>query len=144
MTDQTDRESLAAQLDLHVLEESAILQEFRTLSDTLQPGPLRVLVDHIVTEEEMHHFLMSTLCDWLRAPDHTAESLAAQDVDRDAVRRQTEVLVGHERKTVEACRDLARRFDGADSDLFTALLEAIALDSEKHQLLLATVAKLVR
>jgi len=143
VTDGNDREALAAVLDLHVLEESAILQDYRVLSDKLTDGPLRVLVDHVVTEEEMHHFLLRTLCDWLRAPVSPVESLSVQGLDRDAILRQTEALKQHERQTAEACRELKGRIGDADHELFETILEAVALDSEKHHLLLTAVERLV-
>jgi hypothetical protein len=144
MSDANDRAALAAALDLHVAEESAILQDYRVLSDELTDGPLRVLVDHIVTEEEMHHFLLKTLCDWLRAPTDPVESLAAQGLDRDAILRQTEALKQHELRTAEACRELQGRIGDDDHELFQTLLEAVALDSEKHHLLLTAVERLAR
>ena len=144
MTDANDREALAAVLDLHVREEGEILQDYRVLSDKLANGPLRVLVDHIVTEEEMHHFLLSTLCDWLRAPADAVESLSAQGVDCDAILQQAAALKQHERKTVEACRELKSRIVDDDHELFDAILEAVALDSEKHHLLLTAVERLAR
>lgn len=144
MTDVSDREELAAALDLHVLEESEILQDYRVLSDKLTDGPLRVLVDHVVTEEEMHHFLLRTLCDWLRAPVDPVESLSAQGLDRDAILRRTEMLKQHEQETVTACRELKGRIGDGDRELFETILEAVALDSEKHHLLLTAVERLVR
>jgi hypothetical protein len=144
MTNQSDREAMAAALDLHVLEESEILQDYHVLSDKLTDRPLRVLVDHVVTEKEMHHFLLGTLCDWLRAPVDPVDSLSAQGLDRDAILRQTEALKKHELKTVEACRELKGRIGDDDRDLFATILEAVALDSEKHHLLLTAVERLTR
>ena len=144
MTDTNDREAVAAALERHVKEEDEILLEYRKLSDRLTESPLSVLVDHIVTEEEMHHFLLSTLCDWLRAPADAVESLSAQGVDCDAILQQAAALKQHERKTVEACRELKSRIVDDDHELFDAILEAVALDSEKHHLLLTAVERLAR
>ena len=46
---------------LHVADEERILQEYHRLSDALPDGLLSVVVDHILTDEEMHHFLLRTL-----------------------------------------------------------------------------------
>jgi hypothetical protein len=142
MASPTDREALAAELERHVTEEGEILQEYRRFSDKLTEGPLSVLVDHITTEEEMHHFLFRTLADWLKAPPAPGASLAAQGIDRDEILRHTRALQEHEQQTVEACRDLKSRLAGDDRELFEALLDAIALDSEKHHRLLTAVARL--
>jgi hypothetical protein len=139
-----DRESLAAGLERHVKEEGEILQEYRILADTLTEGPLSFLVDRIVTEEEMHHFLLTTMCDWLRSPPTPGASLAAQGLDREAILRRTRMLQEHEKQTVEACRDLKSRLSGADAELIETLLDALALDSEKHHRLLSAVEKLIR
>ena len=144
MASPNDREALAAELDRHVTEEGEILQEYRRFSDKLEDGPLSVLVDHITTEEEMHHFLFRTLSDWLKAPPAPSASLAAQGLDRDEILRHTRALQEHEQETVEACRDLKSRLAGDDRELFEALLDAIALDSEKHHRLLSAVASLAR
>ena len=48
-----------------------------------------------------------------------------------------------ETKTIEECRDLISRLSGEGGELFEALLEAIALDSEKHHRLLSAVEKLL-
>jgi transcriptional regulator of acetoin/glycerol metabolism len=138
-----DRESLAAELERHVKEEGEILQEYRTFSDKLAEGPLSILVDHIVTEEEMHHFLLRTMSEWLQAPPASGESLAARGIDRDEILSHTQTLQEHEKKTIMECRALKSRLSGEEGDLFETLLEAIALDSEKHQRLLAAVVKLI-
>ena len=143
MANKNDREILAAALERHVMEEDQILQEYRKLSDKLTKSSLRVLVDHIVTEEEMHHFLLRTLADWLRTPPTREVSLAEQGLDRGAVLERTRALQEHEKKTIEACRGLRSQLSGADGELFDTLLDAVALDSEKHHRLLAAVEKLI-
>ena len=143
MATANDRKSLAAELERHVKEEGEILQEYRAFSDKLAEGPLSILVDHIVTEEEMHHFLLRTLSEWLQDPPARGESLAALGIDRDEVLSHTQTLQEHEKKTVTECRALKSRLSGEEGDLFETLLEVIALDSEKHQRLLAAVEKLI-
>lgn len=143
MRSEKEREALAAEFDRHVCEEDAILKEYHQLSDALPDGPLSVLINQIVTEEEMHHFLLRTLSDWLRTPPSGVGEIPPGGLDRDAILRQTRALQEHEKTTVEACRSLKSRFDSQGDDLFECLLESIALDSEKHHRLLATVARLI-
>jgi rubrerythrin len=138
-----DREALAAELERHVAEEGDALQAYRVLSDRLTGGALRALVDHIVTEEEMHHFLLRTLCDWLRTPPSSESGLAGSGFDAAALRDQTRSLMEHERHTVETCRALQQRLSGADAELLDALLEAVALDSCKHERLLQALERLL-
>ena len=91
----------------------------------------------------MHHFLLRTLSDWLHDPPAPGENLATLGIDREEVLSCTRMLQEHEKKTILECRALQSRLSGEPGDLFETLLEAIALDSEKHQLLLAAVERLV-
>ncbi|MFQ5416803.1 MAG: hypothetical protein ACE5FL_07115, partial [Myxococcota bacterium] len=68
MKSEADRAALACEFDRHRAEEGEILKSYHALSDELGKGPLALLINHIATEEEMHHFLLSTLSDWLRNP----------------------------------------------------------------------------
>lgn len=143
MASTNDRESLAAELDRHMAEEGEILRQYRALADKLTEGPVSFLIDRIVTDEEMHHFLLHTLSGWLRTPPGPAKSPAAQGADREAILRHTRMLKEHERKTVEDCRGLIARLSGEEGEIFEALLDAVALDSEKHHRLLSTVERLL-
>jgi len=143
MNGEKEREALAREFDRHRAEEGEILEHYHALSDQLGSGPLGLLVNHIATEEEMHHFLLGTLADWLRARGSPHETPSQRRADRDALLRQTRMLRGHEKKTVEACRSLQSRLSGDEGEIFDTLLEAIASDSEKHHRLLEAVEKLL-
>ena len=138
-----ERNALADEFERHIAEEGDILKKYHLLSDKLVDGRLSVLVNHIMTEEEMHHFLLRTLSDWLGAPAPRAETRTESDPDRDELLRLTRMLRGHEKKTIDACRGLKSRLSGDEGELFDAVLDAIILDSEKHHRLLATVEKLI-
>jgi hypothetical protein len=138
-----ERKALADEFERHIAEEGDILKKYHSLSDKLADGRLSVLINHIATEEEMHHFLLRTLSDWLRAPAPRAETRTESDSNRDELLRVTRMLRGHEMKTTEACRGLKSRVSGDEGELFDAVLDAIILDSEKHHRLLATVEKLI-
>lgn len=144
MKGEGGREALAREFDRHRAEEGEILEHYHALSDQLGRGPLGLLINHIATEEEMHHFLLGTLADWLRTPVAPDEALSERRVDRDALLRQTRMLRGHEKHTIETCRGLQAQLSGDEGELFDTILEAIASDSEKHQRLLETVEKLIR
>jgi hypothetical protein len=143
MKGEKEREALAREFDRHRAEEGEILERYHALSDQLGKGPLGLLINHIATEEEMHHFLLGTLSDWLRSPVSPGEALSERRVDRNALLRETRMLRGHEKKTIEACRGLQAQLSGDEGMLFDTILEAIASDSEKHQRLLEAVEKLI-
>lgn len=119
------------------------MDAYHALSDRLPEGPLSVVVNHIVTDEEMHHFLLKTLADWIRSPSSALE--VADDIgpERRELRRLTRTLREHEQETIEACRVLRERLGGEDGDLFDGVLEAITLDSRKHYRLLNVVESLI-
>jgi len=143
MAGSKQRKALAAELQRHVAEEDEILQEYRTLSDKLADGRLSILIDHIVTDEEMHHLLFRTLAEWLEAPPAAEQSLASQGLDRDLIREQTRRLKEHEARTVETCRHLIGSMAGDQNRLFAGVLDAIVHDSEKHHRLLTLVEELI-
>ena len=144
MTDRNQREEIAETLERHVVEEDEILQAYHVLSDRLPEGALSVLVNQIVTEEEMHHFLLHTLADWLRrrAQGTAAVSFDAS-IDCEAILRDARVLQDHETQTAASCRALAAGLDVSESPLVASLLEGVADDSEKHYRLLETLIRML-
>ena len=136
---EEEREALGAEFDRHVSQEERILRDYHALSDRLPDGPLSVVVNHIVTDEEMHHFLLQTLAGWVRSPPAPAEGAGDLGVDRGELLRLTRELRDHEVETIDACRALRERLDGKEGDLVDGVLEAITLDSQKHHRLLKVV-----
>jgi hypothetical protein len=98
-----------------------------------------VVVNHIATDEEMHHFLLRTLAEWLRDPEVAPETATS---DHRELLAHIRDLKRHERETIEACHELKARMAGRDAEVLGGLLDAIALDSKKHQRLLAVVETL--
>jgi hypothetical protein len=139
VTTQDEREALAAEFDHHVSEEERILGEYHRLADKLPDGPLSVVVNHIATDEEMHHFLLQTLADWLRDPD---DEVSTEGLDHGELLARTRDLKRHEQETIDACHALKERMSGRDAEVLGGILEAISLDSQKHRRLLAVVETL--
>jgi len=141
MSIQNEREALAAQIEGHIEQEEEILHAYHALSDKLPDGLLGVLVNHIVTEEEMHHFLLQGLVEWLRDP-------AASEASREAgeladLLAQTQKLREHELESIDSFSVLAKRFESAGAETLAPLLEAIVLDSRKHHTLLGLIEKTI-
>lgn len=145
MDDRKGREFFAANLDRHVEAEGRILEEYRALSEKIANGPVGMLVDLILTEEEQHHFLLRAMAKHLRqSPAGGTKGLEAEEAVRDELLRQTQKLRGHERETIGACRDLKSQLSSEEKELFEALLDAMILDSEKHERLLLAIEKMIR
>ncbi|OFV84044.1 MAG: hypothetical protein A2W26_03260 [Acidobacteria bacterium RBG_16_64_8] len=144
MTTDNERESLAATFERHADEEGKILAEYRTLAEKMGDSDAGFLVDQILTEEEMHHLLLRTMAKWLRErPSGAGRTIPAQ-ANRDELLRLTQTLRRHEQETINACRSLKAGLPGDDGDLLTTLLDAMALDSEKHHRLLQAVEGMLK
>lgn len=141
MPTDSERESVAAEFDRHADEEAKILKQYRALAEQLPDGPMSVLIDHILTEEELHHFLLLSLAKWLREPP--AEDAGPRGELREDLLQRTRRLQEHERETIDACNTLKSQLPGGDRDLLGTLLDAMALDSEKHHRLLAAVLRMM-
>jgi hypothetical protein len=103
-----------------------------------------MLVNHILTDEEIHHLLLRTMATWLRAPAAAATTAIPAGTNCDELLNLTTLLQRHERETIETCNALQPRLIGESAELMNTLLEIMVLDSEKHQRLLSAVEKLLR
>ena len=144
MSTDTEREALAAKFERHADEEGRILEQYRTLAEALGNGPAGMLVNQILTEEEIHHLLLRTMATWLREHSDALPAAAGRDVNRSELLRLTETLKHHERETIDTTRALMAQVSGASSHLLRTLLEMMVLDSEKHHRLLTTVQQLLK
>jgi hypothetical protein len=137
------RELLAATFDRHAAEEGKILAQYRVLSEQLGDSPAGFLVSHILTEEEMHHLLLSTVAIWLRAHPFGNEPAFPEGVNPAGLLELSRTLRQHESETIEACRKLKSQLSAEERDLIGTLLDVVILDSEKHHLLLLAVEKVM-
>jgi rubrerythrin len=141
VTDLSERESLADEIERHIRVEDAILQDYHALSDKLPDGPLAVLINQVTTEEEMHHFLLATLAGWLRSAPDEGPSTGSLGADRGVIIERARLLQQHEQETIRACEGLKSKLKGEQGDLYEALLDVLILDSQKHHRLLQALEK---
>ncbi|MEE9568566.1 MAG: hypothetical protein V3W37_04200 [Candidatus Binatia bacterium] len=144
MESNNEREILAVKFDRHVEEESNVLGEYRALSEKLGDGPIGFLIDLILTEEEQHHFLLSTMTKWLRESPAEEKSVGLQGVNREELLQHTEKLRKHEQESIDAYRNLKSQLSGEDRELLDSLLDGLILDSEKHDRLLLAIEKMIK
>jgi len=139
---EQQRELLADKFDHHAREEGKILASYRAFAEELGDSSAGHLLNHILTEEEMHHLLLFTMANWLRSRrTEKAERIFCRNMDRDKFLQVTRELQRHERETIDACRRLQSELAGTDGHLLVTMLEAMILDSKKHDLLLAALEK---
>ena len=144
MSSDQGRESLAAQFDRHADEEGNTLAEYRTLAEKLGNSSAGMLVNHILTEEEIHHLLLRTMANWLRELPAAHERAVPQAANRAELLRLTKALQQHEQETIAACHGVKSQLSGESAELVGTLLDAMVLDSEKHHRLLAAVEKMLK
>ena len=142
MNSDNRREALADEIERHIGAEEAILKEYHVLVDQLPDGPLSILVNQITTEEEMHHFLLSTLAEWLRSEPDTDPSSLLEGIDRSAISDRARMLQNHEQATIDACSELKQQVQDEPEELLEALLDVLILDSQKHHRLLAALDRI--
>lgn len=139
-----ERRYLADKFEWHADEEGAVLAEYRGLAEGLGDSAAGVLVNQILTDEEIHHLLLRTMAEWLRAEDVGADALRIPSTaDRAELLRRTRALQVHERETIEACRDLQPQLTGDMAGVMGTLLDVLILDSEKHEKLLRAVERML-
>lgn len=129
---KSEREFLASTFRSYAAAEEKILTEYRALSKQLGDSTCGLLVNHILTEEEMHHLLFSTAAMWLK--DHVSTEYAPlpQGVNKSEVLQMTRSLCEHESSTIEAFRKLKSQLPAGEVELVGTLLDIVILDSEKH------------
>jgi hypothetical protein len=141
--DRERRESLAATFDRHAQEEGKILAEYRALAENLGDNPARFLIKLILTEEDLHHEMLRATARWLREHSMSEGSPIPLGAGSDELLRRTEQLQRHETDTIEACRRLRVELSGMGGEVLASVLDVMAMDSEKHHRLLATVRKMI-
>jgi hypothetical protein len=144
VTSDEQRESLATELERHADEDGSILAQYRVLAERPGDSAAGMLVDQILTDEEIHHLLLRTMATWLRGRGGPGTAPIPVGANRNELLRLTQALHAHEGETIEACRALRPRLSGERAELIDTLLEVMALDSEKHQRLLTAVQGLLR
>jgi rubrerythrin len=137
------RELCAACLDQHVETESEIMEEYRALAGPIESGPIRFLIDFILHDEERHHGLLRMMAKYLRIKNRRNDKLPWV-IDRQELVRHMHKLQEHERDTIAACQDLKTQVPADESEFFGALLDALILDSEKHERLLLAVERMAK
>jgi len=144
MNMEARRVALADEFERHIGVEDAILKEYHSLVDRLPEGPLSILINQITTEEEMHHFLLGTLVEWLRCPPSAGMGEELPSDDRETILGQARLLKEHEIETIEACKELKEKISGVEGELFEVLLDTLIFDSQKHHRLLCALENAAR
>lgn len=144
MSTEQAKESLAARFERHADQEGAILDEYRVFAEKLGNSAAGMLVDQILTDEEVHHLLLRAIAKALRAHAAGRAPEIPHDANRAELLRIAHTLQKHERQTIDACGVLRAQLSGESDEHLRVLVDAMALDSEKHHGLLTAVVKMLQ
>lgn len=146
MNGKKERELFAAGLKQLLLRENEIVEEYRALAELVEGLPAGLLLDWVVTEQEAHYTLSCSLIKSLKqmSKEENGNGADRGEMERDNVLRWIERLRLKEKAVAADCRSLKSQAYWEEGDLMNALLDALVMDSEKHQRFLLTIEKTVK
>jgi rubrerythrin len=133
-------------VESHISAEAASIQTYHRLVRQTSDPFIRVVMDLLIQDEARHHALPRQIAENLRAEltwsPESPPSLTDEAPDADGPTAvEVRGLEAEERRGAEELRDLAQRQRRGDAELVCLLLEAMAMDSDKHARLLSFVAR---
>ncbi|MDP2606691.1 MAG: hypothetical protein Q8S00_29480 [Deltaproteobacteria bacterium] len=145
MNAKKERELLVAGLEKLLREESKIVEEYRALAEMLESIPVSLLLDWVVIEEEAHHTILSNIIHSLKQTVQTGSETGVDglETERETMLCWVKRLRLKEQTVVAACRSLKSQASRENRGVVNAFLDALVMDSEKHQRFLLAVEKTV-
>lgn len=146
MNAKKERKLFAAGLEGLLRKENKIVEEYRALAELIEDIPAGILLDWVIIEEVAHHTLLCTIIRSLKQipGKKTGNGADSVGIVRDNALRWIGKLRLKEQAVTADCRSLKRQACWEDRDLIDALLDALAMDSKKHQRFLLMVEKTVK
>jgi hypothetical protein len=139
----TDLEALLTAIQTHEVSEIVAVAAYRDLARDAADPVIRSLMRMLVSDEEHHHRVLRAIAMELRAVTSTGgrEMILPPRGEQAETIESLRELASQEREGVRELRSLADQAPGLLGGLFSLLLGLIALDSEKHELILRYVVK---
>jgi hypothetical protein len=140
---------LMENLERHLSDEQAILEEYRDLTESVDP-PVRYLAQLILDDEQRHHRVLTEMLNQFRTSVWLVEQSPhvpwlTRSHDRDALKASVRRLRKFERRDLRELRKLKRRFRFMRRDsLNDVLVGALIIDTRKHLLYLRALDRLAR
>jgi rubrerythrin len=143
----TGLQLLVQAIETHIAEENTSVEAYRQLADGTSDPVVATLMRLLAEDEERHHRwfeeVAKTLLDklnWKVPPSFADKSRTAADDAAEWLRR-VRVFEADELRGARALRDLAYRAHVQCEPLACQLLEAMAIDSDKHAQVLRFVGR---
>jgi len=145
MNAKQERKLLVVGLEGLLRKQNKIVDGYRALSEMLENIPVSLLLDWVVIEEEAHRTLLINIIHSLKqtAQKGSGDCTNGVEMERDTMLCWVEKLKMKEHAVVADCRSLKSQAWWENGDLLDALLDALAMDSEKHQRFLLAVEKTI-
>ncbi len=143
MNAKKERELLTTGLEGLLQKQNKIVDGYRALSEMLENTPVSLLLDWVVVEEEAHHTLLINIIHSLKqtAQKESVNGADGVEVERDTMLCWVKKLRMEEQTVVAVCRSLKGRWE--NGDIVEAFLDALVMDTDKHQRFLLAVEKAV-
>lgn len=138
-----DLDRLLIAIQSHEVSEIDAVAAYRDLAREASDPVIRSLLRMLVDDEEHHHRVLGAIAMELRAVRSAGGreiTLPPREANSGAIETLRELAL-KEREGVRELRALAKQAPGLLGGLFSLLLGLIALDSEKHELILRYVVK---
>jgi hypothetical protein len=138
-----ERELLASGLGRLLQKQGKIVNEYRALAEMLDGASVGRLLDWVVMEGEAHHKLLINI---IHALKQTEKKFSDDGADGVAMEGETMLywvkrLRMKEQTVVAICHTLKGQACWENGDIVDAFLDALIMDSEKHQRFLLAAEK---
>ena len=145
MSPKKGRELLVVALEKLLHSESKIVEDYRALAEMLDGIPAGLLLDWVVIEEEAHHTLLINILHSLKQTERKGRGNGAAniEVERETMLCWIERLKTKETNVIGVCRALKSQAGWRTGDVVDVFLDAVVMDSEKHQRFLVAAAKAI-
>jgi hypothetical protein len=143
----TGLQLLVRAIETHIAEEDTSAEAYRQLADGTCDPVVAALMRLLAEDEERHHRLFEDVAktlrdklDWKVSPP-LADTSRTPGADTARWLRRVRTFEGDERRGARALRELAHRAHVECEPLVCQLLEAMAIDSDKHAQVLKFVER---
>jgi rubrerythrin len=145
MNAKKERKLFALALGRLLQKQSKIVDDYRGLAEMLEDVPVGLLLDWVVIEEEAHHTLLINIVHSLKqtAQKERGNGANGVEMERETMMCWIERLKAKEQKVAAVCRALKSQAGWETGDIVDAFLDAMIMDSEKHQRFLLAVEKAI-
>jgi len=146
MNAKKERELFVHSVERHLERKNRILGEYRALSEIVEGSPVVLLVDWVIAEGEAYQNILRAILKDLKQPRQEQEEKGSKNdgsgVEGDRILFWTEKLRLYEERFAADCLYLKSQACWEGGELLDALLDAMVMDSKKHQRLLLALEKM--